>query len=91
MNKSMKPARAWVNLETSGGIAKCDGYPVLFANKTEAAQGTRNGWGERPLRVRIIEDAAVERVIAILRTTLRLEGYDHNVIKGAIRDLGGRP
>ena len=86
----MKPARAWAVVSPSDKLAynEHNEFHILRRKRDDQRMAK---YGFRALRVRIIEDAAVERVIAILRTTLRLEGYDHNVIKGAIRDLGGRP
>lgn len=88
-SKPMKPARAWVNLEDGGGIAECTGYPIISANKSEAVLAERNGWG-CPVRVRILDDDAVERVVDLLRGLDCASTADEDRVNAAIRDLGGK-
>ncbi len=97
-SKPMKPVKAWAILDTGFGCvaSDCIGYDrsmlfMIYKCKADASRDKIRRSDERVARVRILDDAAAGRAIAILRTTLRLEGYDHKVIKGAIRDLGGRP
>ena len=109
----MKPRKAWTVAEKNGKmIMALSGSPILRRTKVDAAKyetynmdGTSDG--SHAVRVRIVEDAAVERAIEALRESLGIfrelaiesaggPRYNHYSIlvlerEEAIRDLGGRP
>lgn len=98
MSKPMKPARAWAVVDQRGvHLRSMYGVPMLRKSKRESRlyeQWSEDGKRQylRALRVRILDDVAVERAIAVLR--LAGENLGHVLtleIPAAIRDLGGKP
>ena len=83
--KSMKPCKAWAIARRKEGWMIADIWRV----RREMPCLTTS---ERAVKVRIIEDAAVERAIECLR---RIKPYaaasDWGEYEAAIRDLGGKP
>lgn len=88
MTKPMKPTKAWAIRDERGRLMDLGYAPSLFKTKADARTWSAVEAGESPLRVRIVEDAAVERAIAVLRKYYS-PGWDD--VGTAIRDLGGRP
>ena len=88
--KPMKPVRAWAVICASGKLSTVENVACLFPARKDAER-----WAvktERPIRVRILDDAAVERAIAFLRIArgeFNLAGEQE--CDRIIRDLGGRP
>ena len=90
--KPMKPVRAWAVICANGKLSTVENVACLFPARKDAER-----WAvktERPIRVRILDDAAVERAIAVLRAAEANLGTAYpftSDIHAAIRDLGGRP
>lgn len=87
--KPMKPARAWVLLDADGKM-----IPGTVNRLRERTVGMRDEPWEKSVRVRILDDAAVERAIAVLRAAEANLGTAYpftSDIHAAIRDLGGKP
>lgn len=90
--KQMKPCKAW------GLVGKRDGRITFYGNfradvyKTEAfTKKYHDPDTDRLLRVRVLDDAAVERVIDLLRGLECGSTADEDRVNAAIRDLGGKP
>lgn len=110
--KPMRPAKAWAVVQESGRLLSTGmDTPLLRTMRGETIPYTIARSNERsgckPLRVRILDDAAVERAIAALKVKLErlracalnaagtpsYEQYSDQVsgVEDAIRDLGGKP
>lgn len=85
MSKPMRPARAWVLLDADGKM-----IPGTVNRLRERTVGMRDEPWEKSLRVRILDDAAVERAIAVLRGIDCASTADEDRVNAAIRDLGAR-
>lgn len=97
MSKPMKPAKAWAVVSPSDKLAynEHNEFHILRRKRDDQRMAK---YGFRALRVRILDDAAVERAIAALRTAIDtaeklydLASEEAALYKDAIRDLGGRP
>ena len=91
--KPMKPCKAWAIADNCGRLIETNaGVPILRATHNNPCDWVEDD--ERFVRVRILEDAAVERAIAVLRS-LDADFWVGNPtgdkIEAAIRDLGGKP
>ena len=89
----MKPARAWAVVSPSDKLAynEHNEFHILRRKRDDQRMAK---YGFRALRVRILDDAAVERAIAVLRAAEANLGTAYpftSDIHAAIRDLGGRP
>ena len=98
----MKPTKAWAVADGRGVVQEHTACP-----KKACAAAFVTEDGERVVRVRILDDAAVKRAIAALQAFLKnlrtgalntagTPSYKQyadkiNAVKSAIRDLGGKP
>lgn len=94
--KPMRPARAWAVIGADGKPSTVENVACLFPARKDAGQWAINT--ERPLRVRILDDAAVEQAIAAIKDSILNFRRDDDLdpdptiqLEAAIRDLGGRP
>lgn len=93
MSKPMKPAKAWAVVSPSDKLAynEHNEFHILRRKRDDQRMAK---YGFRALRVRILDDAAVERAIAVLRCAdahIGTDGSSSPDIHAAIRDLGGKP
>lgn len=97
MTKPMKPAKAWALANKAGTLYETNsGVPILRKTQNNPCDWMEDG--DRFVRVRIIEDAAVERAIRAMKDMERLAGKNMSddadelvALRAAIRDLGGKP
>ena len=97
----MRPMKLWAVVQKSGRLLLTGNTPLTRTTRSEilpfSMPYSNEVGGRRAVRVRILEDAAVKRAIAVLKGQLGVLGEDifggggDADIKAAIRGLGGKP